>query len=255
MEPLRNDSRVASVRTAYEGGVVDAGSISRDGHSTTVKIELKDYTASQMVQAMDIYPQLRAEVNSDKLEVTAFGTLPNNYEVTVIGERDAKRTEIGLFPLVGLLLLLVFGSLLGAALPLAVGLLAVTAGIAGTLALARITPVLVFAQNVVVMVGLGVAIDYSLFILSQVSRGNSAAPCPGCVGTHLATTGQSDSFLGRYGSYRFIWHDVHGAGQSEFYGPCGRYCGDTRRSLLPDISPGAPCRFGAQGRFLEPSVY
>ena len=149
-----------------------------------------------MVQAMDIYPQLRAEVKSDKLEVIAFGTLPNNYEVTVIGERDARQTEIWLLPLAGLLLFFVFGSLLGAALPLAVGLLAVTAGIAGTLALARVTPVLGFAQNVVVMVGLGVAIDYSLFILSRFREEIQRRPVPDALAHTLATTGKAILFSG-----------------------------------------------------------
>jgi RND superfamily putative drug exporter len=196
VEPLCNDPRVASVRTAYDGAVADPGSISRDGHGTTVKVELKDYTASQMVQAMDIYPELRAKVSSDKLEVIAFGTLPNNHDVTVIGERDARHTEMWLLPLVGLLLLFVFGSLLGAALPLAVGLLAVTAGIAGTLALARVTPVLVFAQNVVVMVGLGVAIDYSLFILSRFREDVHRRPVPDALAHTLATTGKAILFSG-----------------------------------------------------------
>ena len=196
LAPLRNDPRVASVRTAYDGDAVDPGSISRDGHSTIANVELKDYTANQTVQAMDIYPKLRAEVNSDKLEVTAFGTLPFNHDLTVIAERDAKHAEMRVLPLVGLLLLLVFGSLLGAALPLAVGLLAVTAGIAGTLLLARITPVLVFAQNVVVMVGLGVAIDYSLFILSRFREEVHRRPVPDALAHTMATTGRAILFSG-----------------------------------------------------------
>ncbi len=99
-------------------------------------------------------------------------------------------------PLVGLVLLLVFGSVVGAALPLAVGLLAVTAGMAGTLVLAHITPVLVFAKNVVVMVGLGVAIDYSLFILSRFREEVHRRPVPDALAHTMATTGRAILFSG-----------------------------------------------------------
>ena len=159
-------------------------------------MKIKDYTASQTTLAMDIYPKLRAKVHSDTLEVAAFGTLPFNHDLTVLAERDAKRAEMRVLPLVGLLLLLVFGSVPGAALPLAVGLLAVTAGMAGTLALARITPVLVFAKNIVVMVGLGVAIDYSLFILSRFREEVHRRPVPEALAITMATTGRAVLFSG-----------------------------------------------------------
>ena len=102
--PLRNDPHVASVRTAYDGAAVDSRSISRDGHSTIAEVEIKDYTANETVLAMDIYPKLRAKVHSDTLEVTAFGTLPRNHDLTVLAERDAKRGEMRVLPLMGLLL-------------------------------------------------------------------------------------------------------------------------------------------------------
>ncbi|SPF39046.1 MMPL domain protein [Syntrophobacter sp. SbD1] len=196
LAPLHDDPYVASVLTAYDGAEVDSRSISRDGRSTIVKVEIKDYTASQTTLAMDIYPTLLAKVHSDTLEVTAFGSLPLNHDLTILAEEDAKRAEMRVLPLVGLVLLLVFGSVLGAALPLAVGLLAVTAGIAGTLLLARITPVLVFAKNVVVMVGLGVSIDYSLFILSRFREEIHRRPVPDALAHTMATTGRAILFSG-----------------------------------------------------------
>ena len=137
---LRNDPHVAHVRTAYDAAVADSRSISRDGRSTIATVELKDDSADDTVLAMDIYPTLRAKVQSDTLEVISFGAVPRNHDFTVVAERDIKRAELIVLPLVGLLLVLVFGSVLAAALPLAVGLLAVTGGLAGTLALARVTP-------------------------------------------------------------------------------------------------------------------
>ena len=194
--PLRNDPRVANVSTAYDTAVVDHRSISGDGHSTIVKVELKDDSAGETVLAMDIYPKLRAKVQSDTLEVVAFGVLPRLHDFTVIPEKDIKRAELLVLPLVGLLLVLVFGSVLAAALPLAVGLLAVTGGMAGTLALAHITPVLVFATSIVVMVGLGVAIDYSLFIVSRFREEAHLHPVPDALAHTMETTGRAILFSG-----------------------------------------------------------
>lgn len=65
------------------------------------------------------------------------------------------------------LLVLVFGSGVAASLPLGVRVLAVAGGMAGTLLLTRITAVSVYATNIVVMIGPGVAIDYSLFMVGS----------------------------------------------------------------------------------------
>ena len=159
-------------------------------------MEIKDYAAGKTALTMDIYPKLRARVHSNALKVTAFGLLPLNYELTTLAERDAKRAELRVLPLVGLLLIFVFGSLAGAAIPLATGLLAVTAGIAGTIALAKITPVLVYAKNIVVMVGLGVAIDYSLFILSRFREEMQKNPVPEALANTMKTTGRVVLFSG-----------------------------------------------------------
>ena len=196
LAPLRNAPQVASVRTPYNAGGADPTLISRGGRSIIAEVELKDPTENQTVLAMDIYPRLRAKVHSDTLEVTAFGTLPRNHDFTVLAERDVKHAEMLVLPVVALLLILVFGSVLGAALPLSVGLLAVTAGMAGTLALARITPVLVFAKNIIVMVGLGVAIDYSLFIVSRFREEVHRSAVPDALARTMATTGRAILFSG-----------------------------------------------------------
>jgi RND superfamily putative drug exporter len=189
LKPLLNDPDVDSISPFDR-------SISSDGHAMIVKVEIKDNTGDQTALAMDIYPKLRAKVHSDSLEVTAFGTYPRNYDLTVLAERDARRGEMRVLPLIGLFLVFVFGSVVGAAVPLIVGLLAVTAGIAGALVLAHITPVLVFAKNIIVMVGLGVAIDYSLFILSRFREEVHRRPVPDALSVTMATTGRAILFSG-----------------------------------------------------------
>jgi RND superfamily putative drug exporter len=196
LAPLRDDPRVESIHTAYDGSKLDRRAISEDGRSTIVTVKMRDRGASQTRLAMKIYPALRARVQSQKLEVTAFGGLPSSRDLTVLAEKDAKQAEMRVLPFVGLLLLFVFGSVVGAALPLAAGVLAVTAGMAGSLLLARVTPVLAFSRNVVVMVGLGVAIDYSLFILSRFREQVGLNPVPEALASTMATTGRAILFSG-----------------------------------------------------------
>lgn len=80
---------------------------------------------------------------------------------------DIKRAEVYALPAVGLLLLVVFGGVIAACMPLLVGILSIM-GSAGVLAiLANYTQINVFAQSVVTLLGLGLAIDYGLFMVSR----------------------------------------------------------------------------------------
>jgi RND superfamily putative drug exporter len=89
------------------------------------------------------------------------------HEVNSVVERDLLRAEAFAVPLTLILLLFVFGSLVAAAMPLTIGGVAVI----GTLLVLRmldgITPVSVFAVNLTTVLGLGLAIDYSLFVVSR----------------------------------------------------------------------------------------
>lgn len=82
-------------------------------------------------------------------------------------ESDLRKSEIITFPIVAILLVLVFGSVIAAGLPLGVGALAVI----GTFLVLRIvvsmTDVSIFSLNLATGMGLGLGIDYSLFIVSR----------------------------------------------------------------------------------------
>jgi uncharacterized membrane protein YdfJ with MMPL/SSD domain len=84
-----------------------------------------------------------------------------------VSKRDLSRAEGSGFPIVALILLIVFGSLAAAALPLALGLVSVlvTGALIYFISLQMTTSV--FVTNMASMIGIGVAIDYSLFILAR----------------------------------------------------------------------------------------
>lgn len=80
---------------------------------------------------------------------------------------DIARAERAALPLVGLLLLVVFGSVVAAFMPLVVGGLSILGSIGILGILAGFLQVNVFAQAVVTLLGLGLAIDYGLFMVSR----------------------------------------------------------------------------------------
>ena len=82
-------------------------------------------------------------------------------------ERDLLHAEAFAFPLTLLLLLFVFGSLVAAAMPLTIGAVAVVGTLLVLRILNSITPVSIYAVNLATVLGLGLAIDYSLFIVSR----------------------------------------------------------------------------------------
>ena len=81
--------------------------------------------------------------------------------------RDLIVAEAIAIPLTGLLLILVFGSVVAAAMPVAIGVFAVVAALGILRALTVVTDVSIFALNMTTALGLALAIDYSLFIVSR----------------------------------------------------------------------------------------
>ncbi|HEX8074712.1 MAG TPA: MMPL family transporter, partial [Thermoleophilaceae bacterium] len=84
-----------------------------------------------------------------------------------LSKKDLASAEKAGFPIVLVILLAVFGSLAAAALPLALGIGSVTLTGAAIWGLSQATEMSVFVTNVASMIGIGVAVDYSLFVLAR----------------------------------------------------------------------------------------
>jgi len=194
LAPLRSDPRVATIITPFDGTALDPTKlISKDGHAVAVDVAAKDDLAT----ARDYYPELRALVRSDTLRIQATGLLAINNGFNDVLQKDLNRAETVSLPLALVLLLVVFGSIVAALVPLGVGVLAVVGGIAGMFLVARVTDVSVYALNVVTLIGLGVAIDYSLFITNrfreEMRRGHSGN---NALAIAMATSGRAITFSG-----------------------------------------------------------
>ena len=88
-------------------------------------------------------------------------------DVQAVTETDLRRSELISLPLAALALLLVFGSLVAAGVPLAVGGTAVLVALAGIFLVASVTPMSIFVLNLATLLGLGLGVDYSLLMTSR----------------------------------------------------------------------------------------
>jgi RND superfamily putative drug exporter len=89
------------------------------------------------------------------------------HQVSTQIEKDLTRAEMIAFPITLFLLVLVFGGVIAAALPLAIGILAVVGTFLILRVMTSLTEVSIFSLNLATGMGLGLAIDYSLFIVSR----------------------------------------------------------------------------------------
>jgi RND superfamily putative drug exporter len=88
-------------------------------------------------------------------------------DVETVSQRDLRRAELIVFPIALVTLFLVFGSLLAAMMPLLVGAAGLALVLVSLLVMAHVTDLSIFVLNLATMLGLGLAVDYSLFVTSR----------------------------------------------------------------------------------------
>ncbi len=118
-------------------------------------------------------------------------------EVSATIEKDLAKAESIAIPITLILLIVVFGSLVAASLPLAIGIISVLGTFLVLRILSSITDVSVFALSMVTAMGLGLAIDYSLFIVSRFREElRKGADTEAALVTTLRTAGRTVVFSG-----------------------------------------------------------
>ncbi len=173
---------------------VDPSQISRDRHAAYTVVMLK----STPDAAPHVLPELRARLRQPQnLSMTVGGGPVFYADIQAVSEADLRRAEMIAFPFAALALLLVFRSVIAAALPAAVGGCSVVVSLALLYVFARLSPVSVFALNITTLFGLGLGVDYSLFMVSrfreELARGHDVADA---VGRTMTTAGRAVFFSG-----------------------------------------------------------
>ncbi|MGE0520141.1 MAG: MMPL family transporter [Candidatus Binatia bacterium] len=192
LAPLRADPRVRAV-LAPDTAPPPVAERLRTRHSALAIATLRD----EFPAAIAAYPELRDAVRSDELEIGFTGNLAFRHELDEVLERDLLIAEMISIPLSLLVLLFVFRTAAAAAVSVAVGGVAVVVGIAVVTALSHVADIAVYAVNVASLIGLGVAIDYSLFIVTRHrDELGAGASCADALRTAMRTAGRAVVFSG-----------------------------------------------------------
>ncbi len=167
--------------------------ISIDGRAALLLVRLR----GDLRAAVQAYPAVRSTLGSSVLQVTITGKPAFLRNLDLLLERDLLRAELISFPLALIVLLMVFRTAVAALMPLLVGGLAVMTGVAGVMLLSHVTNMAQYTLNVVSLIGLGVAIDYSLFIVTRFrSELRSGASLQVALERTLDTAGRAVAFSG-----------------------------------------------------------
>jgi len=168
--------------------------VSLDRHAAYVNVLLKPDPDS----APKLLPAFEHRLQSVPDLKTSIGGGPVFYEdIQAVSERDLRRAEMLAFPFAVIALLLVFRSVIAAVLPALVGGGAVIVSLALIFGLGQITTLSIFVLNITTLFGLGLGVDYSLFIVSrfreELTRGRSVEEA---VAITIATAGRAVTFSG-----------------------------------------------------------
>jgi len=184
---------VASVSSYYS--TRSTSFLSRDGHETFAVVQLaaKDESTKE-----SNYKTIEPLITSPALHLTVGGNVPVNVAINQQVGADLEHAEMFTFPIVAILLLIVFGGLVAAGLPLLIGGVAILGAFAILRVLGSLTDVSVYAVNVVTMLGLGLAIDYALFIVTRFREELRAddGDVRGALERTMATAGRTIIFSG-----------------------------------------------------------
>jgi len=156
------DNRVTSFATFYD--TEDPSMVSGDEHATLVFISLDGDTQNDF---QDSYRAIRPVLSDSDLDVDFAGPYAVYSDVNDHTKDDLLMAEIVSLPIVLLLSLIIFRSVTASMLPLLVGVVTVLGARAMIAGLNEITEVSIFAPNIITLIGLGLSIDYALFVVSR----------------------------------------------------------------------------------------
>lgn len=161
LEALDELESVESVTSYFDSGLISM--VSEDGSQAVVFISLEgDDTAKS--QAL---PGLRETLQGSSLSVQLGGTLPAEAFAQETAFRDLARGELIAAPIIVLLLFYFFRGVTATLLPVAVAAFAIPTTLAGLRVLTHFFDVSVFALNVASIIGIGLAVDYSLLVVTR----------------------------------------------------------------------------------------
>ncbi|GLW11703.1 putative membrane protein [Microtetraspora sp. NBRC 13810] len=199
--------RVGAVTSRWTPGLtrdVRDALVSADRHATYVTLTMAGDTEQERLAA---YEAVLGDLHIPGLSTAMGGGLASLNQLQTLAAEDLVSAELVAMPVLLLLLVIIFRGVVAGGLPVLLGGLAVVGSMALMRALTYVTDISVFAFNIATILGLGLAIDYGLFMVSRfrdelARRGDGAddpdgraAVAPALAAT-LATAGRTVAFSG-----------------------------------------------------------
>jgi putative drug exporter of the RND superfamily len=181
---------VTKIQSFYDPGLPFL--VSKDNHTTYAIVTLKGTENFLETET----PSIRTLANAPPLTTHLVGQSAVNYDVQKASAKDLVKVERVTLPIVALLLILIFGSVVAAGVPLVMGIVSVAASLAIVYLLALVSDVSIFALNIGSMIGLGLSIDFSLIMVSRFREELRSAPLEQALERTLQTAGRSITFSG-----------------------------------------------------------
>jgi uncharacterized membrane protein YdfJ with MMPL/SSD domain len=167
--------------------------VSADRHASYAVLRL----AGDEAQRRDGLVQIEGRLAAPGLDSRLGGVTTLNRDINERVGKDLGRAESLSMPVVLVLLVIIFGSLAAASLPLAIGVSAILGAFTALRALTYVTDVSVFSINVITILGLGLAIDYGLFVVSRFREElRRTATVEDAVARTMATAGRTVAVSG-----------------------------------------------------------
>src|SRR5881409_199501 len=159
-------------QVTWFGSSGDSSLLSADRRTAVVLVTLSVAGADSVLSLVlpvrsAVRRALAAFADDARYRAIVTGDTPLERDMLTVTTEDVARSERRLLPVAAAILFVACGSLAGAALPLAVGFLAIAVALAIVDVLAGFMPMSIYVLNVATMIGLGVGIDYSLLMLRR----------------------------------------------------------------------------------------
>lgn len=135
--------------------------------STSNTVHVTAGLTIELEESLDFLKTVTADVDPGPLDLIITGAPALYRDISLASQEDLRRGESVAFPIATFTLLLVFGTLIAAILPAAVGGGGVLVGLGIVFFMSQGIDMSVFALNIVTLLGIGVGIDYSLFYTSR----------------------------------------------------------------------------------------
>ncbi len=172
-----HDARTVSSAVSYLDGI--PGLTSEDGHAALISVALVGEAKDAAVNAGPVLDLVRRADGDPDFSVTTLGEGSVNAEFEALaGETLMKGEAVGL-SIALVVLVLVFGAVVAAGIPLFLALASIVVAVGATALVGRAFDLSFFVVNMITMIGLAVGVDYSLFIVQRFreerARGRSIA--------------------------------------------------------------------------------